>query len=80
MKTKNTKRRTRELPRTSPAVHFLRPIFLAIAGLLVYGGYRQNLPILFSAAAIGFVALLPALALHAGYRRKQEQRKKVYCG
>lgn len=82
MKTRLARSRTkaRKLPSISPAVHFLRPIFLTVAGLVAYGVWHDNACALTTAAALGFVTLLPALALHSGYRSKQEHREKILCG
>jgi len=80
MKTKLAERGTRDLPRISPAIHFLRPVFLIIAGLLAYGCYHANAGAIATAIALGFVTILPALVLHSDFRGKQEQRRKIRCG
>lgn len=80
METTRTARRPRRLPRTSPAVHFLRPVFVAIAGLLAYGGHRHDPYVMAAAALLALVSVLPALGLHTSYRRRQEQRRDVRCG
>jgi Flp pilus assembly protein TadB len=75
-----TRPRPESLPATSPAIHFLRPIFLTVASLLAYGLYTRHPTVVVTALALGFVALLPALVLHTSYRRRQEQTKKIVCG
>jgi len=80
MKTKLARPKTRKLPRISPAIHFLRPVFLIIAGLLTYGIYHGNACAATAAGALAFVTVLPALALHSDYRAKHEQRKEIACG
>jgi hypothetical protein len=81
MKAKLAGRETRDLPRISPATHFLRPVFLVIAGLLAYGYYYASAGTIAAALALGFAAILPALVLHSDYRGKLEQRRnKVKCG
>jgi hypothetical protein len=80
METTSARREPRNPPRTSPAVHFLRPVFLAVAGLLGYGAYRHDLRLVAAAAALTFLSALPAVALHTSYRRRQEQQDDVRCG
>lgn len=79
-KKRRIKRRTRTLPRTSPAVHFLRPVYLLLAGLVIWGIYDENPVPLVTAAQIAFLMIMPAIVLHSGYRRKQEQTKDIVCG
>jgi len=80
MKTRLAAPGTRRRPRTSPAVHFLRPVFLAIAGLLAYGGYHANACAVTSALVLAVLSLPPALVLHSSHRGKREQGKKIVCG
>jgi len=75
-----SKTQMRKLPDASPAIHFLRPVFLAIAGLVAYGAWNDSACAITTAAVLGFVALLPALVLHSSYRGKQGQRKEINCG
>lgn len=82
MKTRLARSETknRKLPRRSPAIHFLRPMFLTIAGLLWYGAGNDNACALTAAAALAFLSVLPALVLHSSYRSRQERIKEISCG
>jgi len=70
----------RDLPRTSSAIHFLRPAFLAVGGLLIYGAFRNSVPALIAAGAVSTLSVLPTLVLHGEYRRKQLRRNGNPCG
>jgi Flp pilus assembly protein TadB len=73
-------RNTRELPSTSPAVHFLRPVLLVLAGLVAAGLFTRHAGPMIAAIVIAVLAVVPAIVLHGSYRRRREQREGIRCG
>jgi hypothetical protein len=69
-----------ERSRSSPAIHFLRPLFLIIVGLLVYGILQASLVATVIAVALLVPTAAVGIALHTSYRRRQEENAGIRCG
>ena len=67
-------------PRSSPALYFLRPVWIAAGGLLAWGLLRRDTAATIAAAGLGLLSVLLAVVLHVGYRGRKERDAKVRCG
>jgi len=67
-------------PRSSPALYFLRPVWIAAGGLLAWGIFRRETAATIAAAGLGLLSVLVAVVLQAGYRGRKERAAKVKCG
>ncbi len=80
METSAATKDRRKAPRRSYALHFVRPIILAGAALLIYGALAGNLTLTLTGVALEAFAALLAVVLHTSYSRRREQEQEVVCG
>jgi hypothetical protein len=66
--------------RRTPAWHFVRPLMLVGAALLLYGVSTNHLLLTLSGIFIEGLAALLAIVLYISCSRRREQQNQVVCG
>jgi hypothetical protein len=80
MEAKAARMRSSEAPRSSPALHFVRPLLIAAAVLAGLGARPPRIGLLVAAGALILVSALLLVVLHTSYRRRREERSGIRCG
>jgi len=70
----------RPVPRRSPVMNLVRPLLLAAAVLLLYGGQERSLTRWTITAVVIGVAALLAVVAHTAFSRGKESRRQIRCG